>query len=320
MPTRFPLPVHGTSAVISLHFDGSASNDSDLCGCGAQLNITHTDGSTHTHSVSVPLGNCTSNEAEYLGLIFGLRFLQSHLQHYQVRHAYCVLNIQGDSQLVINQLDGTNQVTSSNLKPLHRLATALCKRFLRVSYAHSHRVNNVPADRLANAARKQPLDDTANAVYYPSLSHFLPIEVEGTNTLASHDLGTTGNDPSNWIDMHFLASLPNGMALLVNMNTVTPLSVLCGKTNMTVLGSVMLKMQIRWNTGKSRMAEVEFFVVHRLPVPVHFSFNHPHGPDLPRKAHRQTEYPRHQPETLPRRYAQHEWWTSNIIFIGSMFM
>ena len=91
---------------------------------------------------------CTNNVCEYFGLIHGLKYIRNELQ--------CVrLHIQGDSELVIQQLNHTYRVDSFRLRPLVRQVRGLLRRFdppFEVKFTHIPRHGNRDADRLANEA------------------------------------------------------------------------------------------------------------------------------------------------------------------------
>ena len=63
--------------------------------------------------MSFALGDCTSNVAEYMGLIMGLRVAR--------KLKITTLNIYGDSQLVIRQSSGSYATRDAKLKILQLL-------------------------------------------------------------------------------------------------------------------------------------------------------------------------------------------------------
>ncbi|XP_050133243.1 uncharacterized protein LOC126609357 [Malus sylvestris] len=85
--------------------------------------------------------DCTNNQAEYEALIIGLDVLHD-------LRATCVL-ILGDSELVINQLNGTFRCMSCTLAPYHMVANYLAKSFDGITFKHISRVRNTDADELA---------------------------------------------------------------------------------------------------------------------------------------------------------------------------
>ena len=137
-----------------LQFDGACrGNPSNVLGLGCIIknnNRTNTlaEGSYHYPCTNDNGG--TNNEAEYLSLIKGLE-----LAIYSNMNA---LHVEGDSSLIINQMNGTNKVNAKNLIPLHTQAKELEKRFHYIDYKHVKREFNKEADKLANLA----LDNTVN--------------------------------------------------------------------------------------------------------------------------------------------------------------
>lgn len=68
----------------------------------------------------------TNNEAEYLTLIEALKQLAQLLGDSAIN---ATVNVRGDSQLVIRQLQGSWRVKKAELQPLHRQAGELLRRF-----------------------------------------------------------------------------------------------------------------------------------------------------------------------------------------------
>ncbi|HEY8477646.1 MAG TPA: ribonuclease HI family protein, partial [Chloroflexota bacterium] len=64
----------------------------------------------------------TNNEAEYRALLAGLEDLRRLLQRRGVAPGEVALTVQGDSQLVINQLAGRWRVRTPHLRALHERA------------------------------------------------------------------------------------------------------------------------------------------------------------------------------------------------------
>ncbi len=97
--------------------------------------------------------DATNNVAEYFGLIAGLRHLAD--SNFRIGHLY----IEGDSKLVIKQLNGNYTVTSRRMRKLHRMALQAIERgdgrdFDSYSFKWIDRGSNIEADRLANRARR----------------------------------------------------------------------------------------------------------------------------------------------------------------------
>ena len=138
---------------VTLRFDGSCKPNPGDGGSGYVIFDTNNDKTIIEGHYYVG-GNCTNNVAEYFGLIAGLKHFQN--SPYTADH----LNIEGDSELTINQMKGTYRINSHRLKPLFKRVTNLLLKYCRgdsictsVSFAHIDRRFNVRADALANDAR-----------------------------------------------------------------------------------------------------------------------------------------------------------------------
>jgi ribonuclease HI len=124
-----------------MNFDGCSKGNPGLAGAGA---VIYTN-SEEVWSGSTFIGtNSTNNEAEYAGLILGLeKALDMNIK---------TLFVNGDSQLVINQMTGKYTCNSPNLIPLFQNAKDLEKCFEKIEYQHLLRNFNHRADELANIA------------------------------------------------------------------------------------------------------------------------------------------------------------------------
>ncbi len=82
----------------------------------------------------------TNNQAEYRTLIEALLFLKQKLgDRAHVEH----VRVEGDSQLVINQVQGTWKVRQEELKPLRNEAATLGACFGSIAYRWHRRDNSV---------------------------------------------------------------------------------------------------------------------------------------------------------------------------------
>ena len=93
----------------------------------------------------------TNNQAEYSGLILGLQTIAA-----QAPSGGTNLRIEGDSQLIINQVAGQWKVKNDALKTLHAsVHEALANPvFGNVGIKHVYRENNKHADKLTNDVMK----------------------------------------------------------------------------------------------------------------------------------------------------------------------
>ena len=130
---------------IQLYFDGGSKNngsDDSVAGCGYY--VSYSDNSKTSYGGYKFLGHATNNEAEYAGLINGLKTLLSSQPD--------ELCVYGDSKLVIEQMKGSWKVRAPNLIPFWAEAQSLVKQFKKIEFKHIDRSLNSKADQLANLA------------------------------------------------------------------------------------------------------------------------------------------------------------------------
>lgn len=129
-----------------LQFDGGSRGNPGLGGSGAVLFLNASGILTEVWNCYNFLGEkkITNNVAEYSGLLSGVKII--------VKLNIQSVEIQGDSQLVIRQLQGQYQVKSDNLKPYYKQATKLLKKIRRKTFKYIPRELNARADYLSNQA------------------------------------------------------------------------------------------------------------------------------------------------------------------------
>jgi ribonuclease HI len=88
----------------------------------------------------------TNNQAEYIGCLLGVKLAQK----------YCVscIHIQGDSQLVMYQLQGKYTCKNETLKTYYEEIRERLKSFEKVEYSWIPREKNEEANALCNKAFK----------------------------------------------------------------------------------------------------------------------------------------------------------------------
>ncbi len=96
------------------------------------------------------LPHATNNEAEYTGLILGLEAAKNH--------GVNKIEIEGDSQLVINQVLGSWQVKTPNLVPLKSKAASLYYSFPTRLLRQIPRDLNSDADFLSKEALQTKME------------------------------------------------------------------------------------------------------------------------------------------------------------------
>ena len=90
------------------------------------------------------IGHATNNVAEYRALLLGIQLAAVH--------GAGELELIGDSELVVRQIEGRYKVKDATMKELHAEAKRALGSFDRWSIRHVRREQNADADRLVNQA------------------------------------------------------------------------------------------------------------------------------------------------------------------------
>ncbi|XP_050900039.1 uncharacterized protein LOC127106776 isoform X1 [Lathyrus oleraceus] len=130
-----------TERFYTLQFDGACSGNPGPAGAGAVLFDEY---GTVLYRFRQGLGYTTNNVAEYRALILGLQ--QAILKGCKN------INVQGDSQLVIDQFQGYCRINNPRLRSLCDEALELSNNFRIFDIKHISRVYNTIADSQANLA------------------------------------------------------------------------------------------------------------------------------------------------------------------------
>ena len=145
--TLFDAERHGADgarARIIVSFDGGSRGNPGPAAIGAVVTDPTTDPPTRLASVSERIGETTNNVAEYRALIAGLEAARA----FPAR----AVRVQGDSMLVVKQVEGAWRVKQPHLRPLFDEARALLRAYDEVELRHVPRELNADADLLVNAA------------------------------------------------------------------------------------------------------------------------------------------------------------------------
>ncbi|XP_070672192.1 uncharacterized protein [Malus domestica] len=119
-----------------MYFDGSGTSAS----IGVGIVIQSPDQHCWYFSLKIDF-DCTNNQAEYEALVISLNVL------HDLRVARVL--ILGDSELVINQLNGTFRCMSCTLTPYHTIAKYLAESFDDITFKHISHIRNTDVDELA---------------------------------------------------------------------------------------------------------------------------------------------------------------------------
>lgn len=96
------------------------------------------------------IGEATNNVAEYRALLRGIELAAAH--------GASELELIGDSQLVVRQVEGRYKVKNAGMKELHAEVKRALRDFDSWSIRHVRRAENADADRLVNQALDGVLD------------------------------------------------------------------------------------------------------------------------------------------------------------------
>ena len=129
-----------------IQFDGGSRGNPGVGGAGA---VIFSD-DQHTNEVWFGCNyigsTVTNNQAEYAGLILGLREC--------ISRGYNEIHVEGDSMLVIKQMKGEFKIHHASLQKLCKEANEIIKEIPkdRITYNHIPRAKNKRADKLSNDA------------------------------------------------------------------------------------------------------------------------------------------------------------------------
>ena len=90
------------------------------------------------------IGQATNNVAEYRALLRGVELAAAH--------GATELELIGDSELVVRQIEGRYKVKHADMKELHAQAKKMLAGFDSWSIRHVKRAQNADADQLVNEA------------------------------------------------------------------------------------------------------------------------------------------------------------------------
>jgi ribonuclease HI len=139
MPKIYPEIV--PKPIYKLQFDGCSKGNPGLAGAGA---VIYQNDHEIWYDFSFLGKSSTNNQAEYNGLLLGL--------NQAINLNITEILVEGDSDLVIKQMNNKYKVKSENLIPLYEKAKRLESMFEKITFTHIYRNKNKRADELANQA------------------------------------------------------------------------------------------------------------------------------------------------------------------------
>jgi ribonuclease HI len=131
---------------LTVNVDGGARGNPGP----AAIGVVVREGNSIVEEVGEKIGNATNNVAEYRALLRGIELAAAH--------GASELELLGDSELVVRQVEGRYKVKNAGMKELHREVKQALAGFERWSIRHVRRAENADADRLVNEALDGVLD------------------------------------------------------------------------------------------------------------------------------------------------------------------
>jgi len=123
----------------SLYFDGASRGNPGPSGAGG---VIYNSQQEIIDTYAINLGKTTNNVAEYGGLLAGL----NRCRELNIKE----LKVYGDSNLIINQVNGKWKVKNQKLAAIHGQIKKVQEFFTTITFEHVYRKNNKEADKMAN--------------------------------------------------------------------------------------------------------------------------------------------------------------------------
>jgi ribonuclease HI len=126
---------------LTVNVDGGARGNPGPAAIGA---IVRDEGGEVLEERGERIGRATNNVAEYRALLLGIELA--------VAHGASEVELIGDSELIVRQVEGKYKVKDPTMKELHGEVKAALRPFDSWAIRHVRREHNGDADRLVNAA------------------------------------------------------------------------------------------------------------------------------------------------------------------------
>jgi ribonuclease HI len=131
---------------LTVNVDGGARGNPGPAAIGVVVRA----GGEVIEEVGEKIGKATNNVAEYKALLKGIELAAAH--------GASELELIGDSELVVRQVEGRYKVKTAGMKELHEEVKRALRGFDSWSIRHVRRAENADADRLVNEALDGVLD------------------------------------------------------------------------------------------------------------------------------------------------------------------
>ncbi|HYG95808.1 MAG TPA: ribonuclease HI family protein [Solirubrobacterales bacterium] len=132
---------------LTVNVDGGARGNPGPAAIGVV--VRDAEGSV-LEEVGERIGEATNNVAEYRALLRGIELAATH--------GATELELVGDSELVVRQVEGRYKVKNPGMKELHAETARALRDFDSWTIRHVRRADNADADRLVNQALDGVLD------------------------------------------------------------------------------------------------------------------------------------------------------------------
>jgi ribonuclease HI len=126
---------------LTVNVDGGARGNPGPAAIGVV--VRNGDGAV-VEQVGEAIGTATNNVAEYRALLRGIELAAAH--------GASEVELIGDSELIVRQIEGRYKVKHADMKELHKQAKAMLAGFDGWSIRHVKRAQNADADALVNEA------------------------------------------------------------------------------------------------------------------------------------------------------------------------
>ena len=134
------------SEIIQIYFDGASKNNPGEAGAGWHITAPSLQYAVKGYEYLGP--KKTNNQAEYTGLRNALRQVVKDIKNLS---SYTV-QVQGDSQLAMKQLNKEYKVKSENLLELYNEVDQIVAKIPNITFEWIPRIQNKIADAMANMA------------------------------------------------------------------------------------------------------------------------------------------------------------------------
>jgi ribonuclease HI len=126
---------------LTVNVDGGARGNPGPAAIGV---VVRNDDGAVVEQVGETIGQATNNVAEYRALLRGIELAAAH--------GADEVELIGDSELIVRQVEGRYKVKHADMKELHAQAKTMLAEFERWSIRHVKRAENADADKLVNEA------------------------------------------------------------------------------------------------------------------------------------------------------------------------